>query len=180
MTENESALTPSGEWAACVIVPGLVPGAPVSFTGLPDYYNATGICASADGKVYLYLQAQTMYDENDFVFFTANGKSYKANVFNSSAANTATIVAPPTSLHVESVTVGSNSVALVVSAVPPEWLANFHTLLRVRAAEEIPFAEDDDFVAPASVGITTNADGTATLTLPRTDAVQMFYKVKTQ
>ena len=175
---SESAMTPDKRWASCLVVPDLEPNAPVSFSGLPDYYNTTGICANAEGKVYLYLPA--VLAESDGIFFSANDKSYRAVVYNGTSASTATVVAPPTSLHVESVTVGSNSVTLVASAVPPEWLGKYHKLLRVRAAEEIPLAEGGDVIRPADVGIVTNADGTATITLPRTDAARMFYKVRTQ
>ncbi|MBQ6338810.1 MAG: hypothetical protein IJI36_06655, partial [Kiritimatiellae bacterium] len=176
-----NAKTPQGEDASCVEVPGLEPNAPVVFTGLPDYYNASNIVANAEGKVYIYLKA--VYSDEDAVFFMVNGTLYRAVPRNSSAANAAEKVAyvTPDALHVERVELSGDAVTLVVSAEPAGWLTDVTAqLLRVRAAEELPFAEGDGDVAPEDVKIVPNGDGTATITLPRTDAVQMFYKVKAQ
>ena len=178
---NSGAKTPQGDNAACVEVPGLEPNAPVVFTGLPEYYNASNIYANAEGKVYLYLKA--VYDEADGIAFAANGARYNVVVWDSSAANTAEKIAyvPPTALHIESIAAAEDKVTLVVSAEPDGWLtAETALLLRVRAAAALPLPEGDAALLPREdVEISANGDGTATATVPRAaDAPQMFYDVE--
>ncbi|MBO6120516.1 MAG: hypothetical protein J6Q49_01530, partial [Kiritimatiellae bacterium] len=178
---NSGAKTPQGDNAACVEVPGLEPNAPVVFTGLPEYYNASNIYANAEGKVYLYLKA--VYDEADGIAFAANGVRYNVVVWDSSAANTAEKIAyvPPTALHIESIAAAEDKVTLVVSAEPDGWLtAETAPQLRVRAAAELPLPEGDAALLPREdVEISANGDGTATAVVPRAaDAPQMFYDVE--
>jgi hypothetical protein len=178
---NFGAVTPFGKDARCVIVPDLEPIAPVSFSGLPDYYNASNICANAEGKVYLYLPGQDVYDENDYVFFVANGMLYRVVVMNGSAANTAQRVVGPTALRIESIAAAEDEVSLVVSAEPGDWITDVSALLlRVRAAEELPLPSDAAALLPReSVGVSTNGDGTATLAVPRAaDVPRTFYRVE--
>ena len=177
---NSGAKTPQGESAACVEIPELEPNAPVAFTGLPDYYNASNICANAEGKVYLYLKA--VYDEADGITFTANGARYSAVVWHKGEANTAEKIAyvPPTALQIDSIAVSNGFVTLVVSAEPDGWLtAETAQRLRVRAADGLPLPEDDAALLPqADVEITANPDGTATATVPKTAAPKMFYRLE--
>ena len=178
---NSGSVNPFGKDARCVIVPDLEPIAPVSFSGLPDYYNASNICANAEGKVYLYLPGQDVYDENDYVFFVANGMLYRVVVMNGSAANTAQRVAGPTALRIESIAAAEDEVSLVVSAEPGDWITDVSArLLRVRAAEELPLPSDAAALLPReSVGVSTNGDGTATLAVPRAaDVPRTFYRVE--
>ena len=175
------ATTPQGEDASCIEIPGLQPNAPVVFSGLPAYYNASNIYANAEGKVYLHLPAQPVYDEEDYMFFVANGMLYRVVAKNSSAANTAERVTGPTALHIESIAAAEDKVTLVVSAEPDGWLtAETALLLRVRAAAELPLPEGDAALLPREdVEISANGDGTATATVPRAaDAPQMFYDVE--
>jgi len=178
---NSGAKTPQGESAACVEIPELEPNAPVAFTGLPDYYNASNICANAEGKVYLYLKA--VYDEADGITFTANGARYRVIVWDSGAANTAEKIAyvSPTALHIESIAAAEDKVTLVVSAEPDGWLTSETAeLLRVRAAAELPLPEGDAALLPREdVEISANGDGTATAVVPRAaDAPRTFYRVE--
>ena len=178
---NSGSVNPFGKDARCVIVPDLEPIAPVSFSGLPDYYNASNICANAEGKVYLYLPGQDVYDENDYVFFVANGMLYRVVVMNGSAANTAQRVAGPTALRIESIAAAEDEVSLVVSVEPGDWITDVSAqLLRVRAAEELPLPADDAALLPREeVGVSTNGDGTATLAVPRAaDVPRTFYRVE--
>ena len=178
---NSGAVTPLGKDARCVIVPDLEPNAPVFFSGLPDYYNASNIYANAEGKVYLYLPGQAVYDEEDYVFFVANGMLYRAVVMNGSAANTAERVAGPTALRIESIAAAEDEVSLVVSAEPGDWITDVSALLlRVRAAEELPLPSGDAALLPREeVGVSTNGDGTATLAVPRAaDVPRTFYRVE--
>jgi hypothetical protein len=178
---NSGSVNPFGKDARCVIVPDLEPIAPVSFSGLPDYYNASNICANAEGKVYLYLPGQDVYDENDYVFFVANGMLYRVVVMNGSAANTAQRVAGPTALRIESIAAAEDEVSLVVSAEPDDWITDASAqLLRVRAAEELPLPADNAALLPQDeVGVSTNGDGTATLAVPRAaDVPRTFYRVE--
>jgi len=168
------ATTPNGEAATCVEIPGLEPGAPVEFSRLPTYYNASNICADAEGKVYLYLKAG--YDGKK-TYFTANGQPYCAVVTDSSSASTAEKVVLQ-SLAIESVTVDADHVTLVVGAVPDDWLDNFPELLRVRAGETLPLPDGDDALMPADVvSVVPNGDGTATVTVPRPAGASWFFKV---
>ena len=136
-TINMGAKTPGGEWASCLIVPDLEPGAPVALTGLPDYYNTTGICANAEGKVYLYLPVS---DAGEEMLFNANGSPYAAVIKDTTAAVLAEKVAELQSLRIESVSVGDLSVSFVVSAKPKGWLALRSSLLRVCATNELPLS----------------------------------------
>ena len=175
------ANTPQGEDASCVEITGLRPNAPVEFTGLPDYYNASNIYANAEGKVYIYLKA--VYSEDDAIFFTANGTLYRAVVWNSSGVNTATKVSyvAPDALQIESIALSDDAVTLVVSARPDGWLtAATALILRVRAAAALPLPADAAALLPlADVEAAVNGDGTATVTVPRTtDVPQTFYRVE--
>ena len=173
-TINMGAKTPGGGWASCLIVPDLEPGAPVTLTGLPDYYNTTGICANTEGKIYLYLPVSGAGEE---MRFNANGSSYAAVIKDTDAAVLAEKVAEQQSLRIESVTVGDARVSFVVSGKPTGWLAVNFSSLRVCMAAELPMSASDD-VPSENVEIVPNADGTVTVTLPRSAAERMFYKVR--
>ena len=80
MRDSNLAYNPDNESLYRVKIENLSPGEPVTLTGLPDYYDVSGIRADGSGKAYLWL-AWGNYS------FTANGTSYLAGV--SGSATTA-------------------------------------------------------------------------------------------
>ena len=179
-----NAQTPQGEAAACIEVPELEPNAPVVFTGLPDYYNASNIVANAEGKVYIYLKA-TYSDET--TYFIANGQLYRVVATDSSAANTAhkVVYSGVDSLKIESIAVAEDSVTLVVSAMPAGAAVQFMDLLEVVCAADLESLQSGDpsrvttyAMDSAGVAATPNGDGTVTIEVPVAPSDrQMFYKV---
>ena len=179
-----NAKTPQGDTAACIEVPELEPNAPVVFTGLPDYYNASNIVANAEGKVYIYLKA-TYSDET--TYFIANGQLYRVVATDSSAANTAqkVVYSGVDSLMIESIAVADDSVTLVVSAMPAGAAVQFMDLLEVVCAADLESLQSGDpsrvttyAMDSAGVSATPNGDGTMTIEVPVAPSdMQMFYKV---
>ena len=89
----------------------------------------------------------------------------------------------PTALRIESIAAAEDAVTLVVSAEPDGWITDVSAqLLRVRAAEELPLPDGDAARLPREdVGVSTNGDGTATLTVPRAaDVPRTFYRVEVE
>ncbi|MBO4709092.1 MAG: hypothetical protein J5727_04865, partial [Kiritimatiellae bacterium] len=110
--------------------------------------------------------------------FVVDGVRWTATV--SDDATTAVILGL-TALRIESIAAAEDTVTLVVSVEPVEWLtAETAQLLRVGAAEGLPLPGDDAALLPqADVGTTDNGDGTATVTVPRAANVpQKFYRVE--
>ena len=179
-----NAKTPQGDTAACIEVPELEPNAPVVFTGLPDYYNASNIVANAEGKVYIYLKA-TYSDET--TYFIANGQLYRVVATDSSAANTAqkVVYSGVDSLMIESIAVADDSVTLVVSAMPAGAAVQFMDLLEVVCAADLESLQSGDpsrvttyAMDSAGVAATPNGDGTMTIEVPVAPSDrQMFYKI---
>ncbi|MBQ9727076.1 MAG: hypothetical protein IJV65_06185, partial [Kiritimatiellae bacterium] len=173
------ATTPQGDWAGCVEVPDLEPGAPVEFTGLPDYYNASNIVATSEGRVYLYLKAT--YD-GETTHFTANGQRYKAVVLDSSAANIAEKVeyAAPDALRIDAIEVAEDVVTLVVSAEPEGWMATMGETMQVLAVGDLALLDDPETrpLGGDACTIVVNADGTATITVPHGGKNALFFAVR--
>ena len=177
-----NAKTPQGDNAACIEVPELEPNAPVVFTGLPDYYNASNIVANAEGKVYIYLKA------TETTYFIANGQLYRVVATDSSAANTAqkVVYSGVDSLMIESIAVADDSVTLVVSAMPAGAAVQFMDLLEVVCAADLESLSSGDpsrvttyAMDTAGVAATPNGDGTVTIEVPVAPSdSQMFYVVR--
>ncbi|MDO5318184.1 MAG: hypothetical protein Q4G65_06115 [bacterium] len=92
-----------GQVLSCVTVPGLVPHAAVTVTGLGDY-GTNGIVADKDGQIYLWLPGT---ESRPAIYrFTANGTRYEATV--KGAATTAVVAGhlEPTGVFVDGADVG--------------------------------------------------------------------------
>lgn len=109
-----------GQVLSCVTVPGLVPHAAVTVTGLGDY-GTNGIVADKDGQIYLWLPG-TVSDPVGYRF-TANGTRYEATV--KGGATTAVVAG-----HLEptGVLVDGEDVGLVESGAGWSYSASAHEI----------------------------------------------------
>ena len=169
---GSTALTPAAsnatEQVYCVTVTNLVPNAAVTISGL-NGYGTDGIFADADGKVYLWLPNGTHY-------FSIGDTRWRVTVVNEDRM--AILDTVPDELEITDITVTETTVELTVSTVPPTWLIWNSDVLCVRATAELPFPEGADGLL-SGVTTTPNADGTVTLTIPRSGtALHMFYRVE--
>ena len=143
-------------------------------------YGMADLWTNADGNLRIWLP------DGEYTILV-NGAFYGATV--AGAGTTAQFEsAAPQSLKVESIVVGTNSVTLVVSALPAESLANAIDVLIVVAAADLESLASGDpsrvkryTMNFPGVQATLNADGTITITLPLPDSGEsMFYKVETE
>ncbi|MBO6167801.1 MAG: hypothetical protein J6P13_05560, partial [Kiritimatiellae bacterium] len=138
-------------------------------------YGTEGLYTDESGKLRLWLP-------NGDYEFSVNGNDYTATIADA-GVEARRKSAVPDSIRIESIALSEEKATLVVSAEPDDWITDISAqLLRVRAAEALPLPEGDAALLPqAEVGVSTNGDGTATLTIPRAaDAPQKFYRVEVQ
>ena len=156
----------------CVTVKHLVPGAKVVLDGLPDY-GTSDIFADDTGAVYLWLP------DGEHIFSTQVGDDtwqWRAKV---SGADTVAVTGPD-GLSITGIALTATTVDITVAADPAGWMAGGCERLRVRAGAALPLpAGDEALLDPSQVTTTLNADGTATLSVPRQSASQMFYRIET-
>jgi len=158
----------------CVAVTNLVPGAKVALNGLSDY-GTSDIFADDTGAVYLWLP------DGAHLFSTQIGEEtwrWRADV--SGADTVAVAVTGPDGLSITDIVLAETTVDITVAADPTGWMASGYASLRVRAGAALPLsAGDEALLDPSQVTTTLNADGTATLSVPRQAATQMFYRIET-
>ena len=158
----------------CVTVTNLVPGAKVVLDGLTGY-GTSDIFADDAGAVYLWLP------DGAHLFSTQVGEEtwrWRANV--SGADTVAVAVTGPDGLTITGIALTETAVTITVASDPAEWMASGYASLRVRAGAALPLpAGDEALLDPSQVTTTLNADGTATLSVPRQSASQMFYRIET-
>ena len=163
----------------CVTITNLPPNAIVEDLVVTNGSSATAyglgdLYADAEGKIHLWLP-----DGNPYIFTRASGGEWHVEVAGTNVVATYGPLFTLESLNIESVKVTADTVILVVSAVPEEWLVKNVKSLRVRAAAILPLPTGDNALLPAAdVTAELNKDGTVTLTLPRTTDTSRFFRVE--
>ena len=157
----------------CVTVTNLVPGAKVVLDGLSGY-GTSDIFADDTGAVYLWLP------NGAHLFSTQIGEEtwrWRADV--SGADTVAVAVTGPDGLTITGIALTETAVTITVASDPAEWMASGYASLRVRAGAALPLPAGDEALLDESlVTATLNADGTATLTFPRSSSDLMFYRIE--
>ena len=155
------AVNASGAALSCVEVPGLAPGAAVAFDGLPGYYGTSGICADAEGRVYLWLpenwatpvtpktasasSPRLLYASSGVAHsFSANGFRYTVRIDAASGSTTSEKgdALALEDLRIEDFAVEDGWLLIDVSASPATWLHGFGDTLKVRASASLPIPVD--------------------------------------
>ena len=153
----------------CVTVTNLTPNAAVSFKGLAGY-GTEGIRADGEGKTYLWLPDGTRR-------FRAGGDWMRAVV--DGANTTAVVLPPPSGLTITRLVMTDVSVEITVASNPTDWMADSYEELCVRVGMTLPLPVDDSALLDESqIMATLNADGTATLAIPRPPSGLMFYRIE--
>ena len=160
-----------------VTVPNLTPNAAVSLNGPPGY-GTEGIRADGDGKVYLWLP-------DGRYSFRAGGKRMRALV--DGVGTVAVLVPLPDGLAITRFAMTPATVEITVAADPANWMADWMAgwmefcseELRVRAGTALPLpAGESAFLDESQVTPMLNADGTVTLSFPRSSSLLMFYRIE--
>ena len=85
----------------------------------------------------------------------------------------------PDGLTITGIALTETAVTITVASDPAEWMASGYASLRVRAGAALPLPAGDEALLDESlVTATLNADGTATLTFPRSSSDLMFYRIE--
>ena len=161
----------------CVEIPDFAPGSLVDESvygswGIEDddFHPGNGWIADEKGSVYIWLT-------NGVYTLTHDGTEYRAVV---DGADMVAVVADDaiTGIEILDISVSGGIVAMQVATEPRSWLATHPDRVRVRASESLPVSAGD-IVDPSTVVVTPNADGTVTVSVPRTSSCgSMFYRVE--
>ena len=97
---------------------------------------------------------------------------------------TATLVSAtiaPDNFFIDSIDLTETTVTMDISVDPTDWMPICADELRVRAGSTLPLPSDDSaLVDPSQVSVVLNADGTATVSLPRPTAPATFYRIEVE
>ena len=88
-------------------------------------------------------------------------------------------VTGPDGLTITGIALTETAVTITVASDPADWMAGGYASLRVRAGTALPLPAGDEALLDESlVTATLNADGTATLSVPRPAEALMFYRIE--
>ena len=179
----------------------LTAGATVSISSedIPSNCGLDGIVADSTGSVCIWLpQTNSVYDicvnggwfsgnaSTNNIFSSESGSSTPMKLMATGSGDHA--VPAPDGLTMEHLAIGPDKVTLVVSATPAGWIGSYAEKIAVICAAGLADLSSGDpsrvtrFTAESDdVNITVNADGTATMEIPRSSTAQnMFYKLDVQ